>query len=239
MTDQQRERLQRSEGMTGQETELPEELAEVPAAWTAATGPALEANHVLRHAQREHDGRELHLHAGPLAPRARGQRPRHLRRTRLHLHQSKRATRWGVRAVSERCGCGLDDCELLAAGYPYCPGTGCGEHHRAPVATYAEPWCPVDFNAVLLHEAERKEEGSVSEETRRLVQSRFEALISDGETPEFRWGGVGACSCSSTNFELQIADEGRPFACNDCGLDFFKEQGTSSRKVPAVIQPIS
>lgn len=74
------------------------------------------------------------------------------------------------------CGCGLDDCELLDFGYPYC--SGCGEHHRGPVPTEAEPWCAVDFNAALLDEADRRGEGTVSDETRRIVRERFAAALS-------------------------------------------------------------
>jgi hypothetical protein len=53
------------------------------------------------------------------------------------------------------CGCGEDDCELFFFGYHYCSAPNCGEHHRPPVATPAEPWCPVDFNMAYLDELDR------------------------------------------------------------------------------------
>lgn len=56
-------------------------------------------------------------------------------------------------AEAGSCGCGLEDCELLAAGYHYCSADG--EHHRPPVATPAEPWCPVDFNSAVMDELDR------------------------------------------------------------------------------------
>jgi hypothetical protein len=51
------------------------------------------------------------------------------------------------------CGCGEEDCELFFFGYHYC--TADGEHHRPPVATPDEPWCPVDFNMAYLDELDR------------------------------------------------------------------------------------
>jgi len=49
------------------------------------------------------------------------------------------------------------------------------------------------------------------------------ALDGTVETAEFRWGDVKECpSCESTDIERQTADEGRPFSCNNCGLEFFK-----------------
>ena len=44
------------------------------------------------------------------------------------------------------------------------------------------------------------------------------------ETPEFRWWDVKQCpACDSFDIERQTADEGRPFSCNNCGLEFFKD----------------
>lgn len=52
------------------------------------------------------------------------------------------------------------------------------------------------------------------------------ALDGTVETAEFRWGDVTECpSCESTDIERQTADEGRPFSCNNCGLEFFKDTG--------------
>jgi hypothetical protein len=53
------------------------------------------------------------------------------------------------------CGCGEAECELLFHGYHYCSAPNCGEHHRPPVATPDEPWCPVDFNMAYLEELDR------------------------------------------------------------------------------------
>jgi ribosomal protein L37AE/L43A len=44
------------------------------------------------------------------------------------------------------------------------------------------------------------------------------------ETAEFRWGDVRECpACDSSDVDRQTADEGRPFSCNNCGLEFFKD----------------
>lgn len=61
--------------------------------------------------------------------------------------------------MPERCGCGDNDpdtdhgCTFLDFGYPYC--SGCGEHHRMPVATEAEPWCPIDCRAAVEAEVDK------------------------------------------------------------------------------------
>jgi ribosomal protein L37AE/L43A len=53
---------------------------------------------------------------------------------------------------------------------------------------------------------------------------RHMGLERAGETAEFRWCDVKQCpSCESTDIERQTADEGRPFSCNNCGLEFFKD----------------
>lgn len=44
------------------------------------------------------------------------------------------------------------------------------------------------------------------------------------ETAEFRWGDTKQCpACDSSDVDRQTADEGRPFSCNNCGLEFFKD----------------
>ena len=46
------------------------------------------------------------------------------------------------------------------------------------------------------------------------------------ESAEMRWGNITECpSCESEDIERQTADEGRPFSCNFCGLEFFKDTG--------------
>jgi hypothetical protein len=49
------------------------------------------------------------------------------------------------------------------------------------------------------------------------------------ESAEFRWGNVTqCCSCGSEDIERQTAEEGRPFSCNNCGLEFFKDTGEAT-----------
>lgn len=46
------------------------------------------------------------------------------------------------------------------------------------------------------------------------------------ESADFRWGDVTqCCSCDSEDIDRQTADEGWPFSCNNCGLEFFKDTG--------------
>lgn len=46
------------------------------------------------------------------------------------------------------------------------------------------------------------------------------------ESAEFRWGNVTeCCNCGSSDIARQTAEEGRPFSCNNCGLEFFKDTG--------------
>lgn len=35
----------------------------------------------------------------------------------------------------------------------------------------------------------------------------------------------GCPACGSVNVDRQTPDEGRPFSCNNCGLEFFKDTG--------------
>lgn len=52
----------------------------------------------------------------------------------------------------------------------------------------------------------------------------------EGECPVFRWGKVKTCpSCGSSNVERQPASAGRPFSCDECGLEFFKDTGDQGK----------
>lgn len=75
-----------------------------------------------------------------------------------------------IQTEPDACGCGLEDCELAGFDYYYC---ACGEHHRLPVAKSGP--CPVDVNAAMLDEADRRGEGSISDATRSAVLASFTA----------------------------------------------------------------
>lgn len=50
--------------------------------------------------------------------------------------------------------------------------------------------------------------------------------LAPGESAADRWGEVTSCpSCESSDIDRQGPDEGRPFSCNSCGLEFFKDTG--------------
>jgi hypothetical protein len=94
----------------------------------------------------------------------------------LEIHRQRNAE---LDAVEARpCDCGLQDCELLAAGYHYCSADG--EHHRPPVATPAEPWCPVDFNSAVMDELDRLPADAPADydAAAAMVRERFVAALS-------------------------------------------------------------
>lgn len=54
--------------------------------------------------------------------------------------------------------------------------------------------------------------------------------LSNGECPIFRWGAGTRCpSCGSWHIERQDADEGRPFYCKDCSVEFYKDSEAEFR----------